>query len=149
MLSCNSGSVLKMITWSETSTNQSGSAMNRSGSAAQSGSAMNRLGSFKKGIWRTDPTPRETLWERTGSTSSVRKPSPFQFEMYEIGDRTEQFFPSRRIRYGLQQSRSSRVSPGFITWLQFCLYSYLLRKPRTIWCEKSKFKNSETGVLGT
>ena len=56
-------------------------------------------------------------------------------------------FPSRRIRYGFQQFR--RVSPGFITWLQFCLFSYLLRKPSTIWRETSKIKNSETGVLGT
>ena len=30
--------------------------------------------------------------------------------------------PSRRIRYGVQQSR--RVSPGFITWLQFCHFSF-------------------------
>ena len=47
MLSCNSGSVQKMITRSETSTTQSGSAMNRSGSAAQSGSAMSRSGSLR------------------------------------------------------------------------------------------------------
>ena len=47
MLSCNPGSVLKMITRSETSTNQSGSIMNRSGSAAQSGSEMNRSGSLR------------------------------------------------------------------------------------------------------
>ena len=40
-------SVLKMITRSETSTNQSGSAMNRPGSAAQSGSEMNRSGSLR------------------------------------------------------------------------------------------------------
>ena len=46
---------------------------------------------FNKGMWRTDPTPRETLWETTGSTSSARKPSPFQFEMCEIRDRTKQF----------------------------------------------------------
>ena len=43
----NSGSVLKMITRSETSTNQSGSAMNRPGLAAQSGSEMNRSGSLR------------------------------------------------------------------------------------------------------
>ena len=30
------------------------------------------------------------------------------------------YFPSHSIRYGVQQSR--RVSPGFITWLQFCLF---------------------------
>ena len=36
-----------MITRSETSTNQSGSAMNRPGSAAQSGSEMNRSGSLR------------------------------------------------------------------------------------------------------
>ena len=47
ILLCDSGSVLKMITRSETSTNQSGSAMNRPGSAAQSGSEMNRSGSLK------------------------------------------------------------------------------------------------------
>ena len=37
----------KMITRSETSTNQSGSPMNRPGSAAQSGSEMNRSGSLR------------------------------------------------------------------------------------------------------
>ena len=47
ILPWNSGSVLKMITRSETSTNQSGSAMNRPGSAAQSGSEMNRSGSLR------------------------------------------------------------------------------------------------------
>ena len=47
ILLCDSGSVLKMITRSETSTNLSGSAMNRPGSAAQSGSEMNRSGSLR------------------------------------------------------------------------------------------------------
>ena len=47
ILLCDSGSVLKMITRSETSTNQSGSAMKRSGSAAQSGSEMNQSGSLR------------------------------------------------------------------------------------------------------
>ena len=47
MLPWNSGLVLKMITRSETSTNQFGLAMNRPGSAAQSGSEMNRSGSLR------------------------------------------------------------------------------------------------------
>ena len=38
---------------------------------------------------------------------------------------------------------------GFITWLQFRLFSCLLRKPSTIWRETSRLKNPETGVLGT
>ena len=48
MLWCNPGSVREMITPSVTSTTQSGSAMNRSGSVAQSSSAMNRSGSVAR-----------------------------------------------------------------------------------------------------
>ena len=40
-------------------------------------------------------------------------------------------------------------SPGFITWVQFVFFHFLLRQPSKIWCETSKIKNSETGVLGT
>ena len=75
---------------------------------------------FNYGIWRTDPTPREKLC-----------------------------FPSRSIRYGFEQSRLISQARGFITWLEFLSFSYLLRKPSTIWRETYRLKNPETGVLGT
>ena len=58
-------------------------------------------------------------------------------------------FPSRSIRYGFEQSRLISQARGFITWLEFLSFSYLLRKPSTIWRETYRLKNPETGVLGT
>ena len=55
-------------------------------------------------------------------------------------------FPSRRTWYGVQQSR--RISPTFITWLKFCLFSFLLRKPSKTWCETSKIKNFRDWCVG-
>ena len=56
------------------------------------------------------------------------------------------------VVYGTVFQQSQRVSPVralslvLVTVLPF---SYLLRKPSTIWHETSEIKNSETGVLGT
>ena len=102
MLSCNPCSVLKMIIRSETSTNQSGSAMNRSGLAAQSGSEINRSGSLRT------------------------------YLIMEYGEQTQRL--------------EKHYADHMVTVLPF---SYLLRKPSTIWSETSKSKNSETGMLGT
>ena len=75
---------------------------------------------FNNGIWRTDPTPRERLWKRTGSTSSFSKPS------YAV-----RFF---------QQSRLVSPVRGLYHLVTVLPFSYLLRKPSTIWRETSDLK---------
>ena len=155
MLLCNSGSVQKMITRSETSTThgQSGSAMNRSGSAAQSGSAMNQSGLLRTYLIKEYGEQTQRLVNHHGRelNRQARFANHHHFILRCVKSGivpSSLCFPSRRIRYGFQQSR--RVSPGFITWLQFVFFLFfLLRKPSKIWCETSKIKNSETGELGT
>ena len=58
-------------------------------------------------------------------------------------------FPSRRIRYGFSTIPAGLPGPGLYHMVTVLPFSYLLRKPSTIWRETSRLKNSETGVLGT
>ena len=48
-----------------------------------------------------------------------------------------------------QQSRLVSPARGLYHLVTVLPFSYLLRKPSTIWRETSDLKNSETGVLGT
>ena len=59
-------------------------------------------------------------------------------------------FPSRRIRYGFSTIPAGLPGTG-LYHLVWCVlpFSYLLRKPSTIWRETSRLTSSETGVLGT
>ena len=58
-------------------------------------------------------------------------------------------FPSRSIRYGFSTIPAGLPGPGLFHLVTVLPFSYLLRKPSTIWRETSRLKNPETGVLGT
>ena len=59
-----------MITRSETSTNQSGSAMNRPGSAAQSGSEMNRPLAYSLHVWVQVQCKAATAFPKASANAS-------------------------------------------------------------------------------